>query len=125
MMITPEHRLSMEIWYSRITWSILLSVQPTHWLSLEYSNPPRLETKQRDLIHPIWRKPLLPIRTPCIPRFLRTKGSPGICKTIGLYEGGIFIQNGVEVSSNKPTACTTQERGNDGELLGSVGRSDG
>lgn len=88
MVITPgqTRRLTpLEIGYIRITGNFLLSVQPTHWLSLKYFNLPRLETKQRHLIHPIWRKPLLPIRSPCIPRFLRTKDNPGICKTIGLY----------------------------------------
>jgi hypothetical protein len=51
-----------------------------HGVRMGSSGFRHLETKQRDLIHPIWRKPLLPIRTPCIPRFLRTEGSPGIIR---------------------------------------------
>lgn len=112
MVIAPECdcRLSMlGLGYIGITLSIPLTIQLPHSPSLEYFNPTRLETKHHDLIHPVRRKPLLPISPPRIPRFFRTNGYPGIRKAIGLYKCSIFIQNRVEVTSNQPTACTPQK----------------
>lgn len=77
MVITPECgcRLSLlGIGCIRVTSSILSSLRLPHSPSLKYFNPTRLETKHRDPIHPIRRKPLLPIRSPRITRFFRTNG---------------------------------------------------